>query len=445
MARIAQALGGPDEEGSMTTPEDPQPAGEQVADPQPAAPQPEAGLPAAGEPGPSGSRRRVVAVAAAVVGIVAVAGIVLATRTPAPAPAASAPVPSASAAAASPSPAPSSPAPSASLADAPSASPSPSPSASPIVTAPPGFAVLDGMPVTSDSIGRRLPVAVTIDDNIVARPQYGFNTASIVYQAPADGGETRYMMVFQENDQARVEPVRSGRPFFVDWAAEYRSAFAHYGGDRKTRLVYIPALDGTFIYNVDALGSGASAFHRDLSRVAPHNGVGNTAKIRGIAIKHGAPTQIPEGAGVRAFTDDLPAAQRPAKGSISVPYPRGASSYTYDRATNSYLRSVSGRAQFDAADGKRVTARNVVVLYMSLRYDRVSEPGHGRPVLGHVGKGWALVFHDGHVIRGFWQKDTPTSTTRLILKDGTEIPLVRGRIFFQVVPSGTKVAYTAAG
>ncbi len=87
----------------------------------------------------------------------------------------------------------------------------------------------------------RLPVAVMVDDNVQARPQYGFNSASIVYQAPADGGETRYMMVFQEQDAKRVEPVRSGRPYFVNWASEYRSAFAHYGGDAKTLAV--PAAD----------------------------------------------------------------------------------------------------------------------------------------------------------------------------------------------------------
>ena len=42
------------------------------------------------------------------------------------------------------------------------------------------------------------PVAVMVDDNVQARPQYGINAASIVYQAPADGGEDRYMFVYQE-------------------------------------------------------------------------------------------------------------------------------------------------------------------------------------------------------------------------------------------------------
>jgi hypothetical protein len=212
----------------------------------------------------------------------------------------------------------------------PNASPDPGPTIGPGVD----FAPLDGVAAKAD-IRARLPVAVTIDDNVQARPQYGFNSASIVYQAPADGGETRYMMVFQEQDAQRIEPVRSGRPYFVNWASEYRSAFAHYGGDAKT-LLYLPQLDGKVLYNVDAIYGSGSAFHRDKTRVAPHNGVTSSTAVRKKAISDGAPKDIPSDVGVRPFADDMPADQRPANGSIKVPYNRGATSYTYDKANNRY-------------------------------------------------------------------------------------------------------------
>ena len=51
-----------------------------------------------------------------------------------------------------------------------------------------------------------------------------------------------------------VGPVRSGTAvYFVRWAAEFRSAFAHYGGDTKTLEQVIRAMDGSLIYDVDAL------------------------------------------------------------------------------------------------------------------------------------------------------------------------------------------------
>ena len=152
----------------------------------------------------------------------------------------------------------------------PNASPDPGPTQAPGD----GYALLDGVKAP-EAARLLLPVAVMVDDNVQARPQYGFNAASIVYQAPADGGETRYMMVFQEEDAKRVEPVRSGRPYFVNWASEYRSAFAHYGGDAKT-LAYLPTIDSKVIYDVDALFGSGAAFHRDKSRKAPHNGVTST-------------------------------------------------------------------------------------------------------------------------------------------------------------------------
>ena len=281
-----------------------------------------------------------------------------------------------------------------------------------------------------------------IDDNVQARPQAGFNAASIVYQAPADGGEDRYMMVFQEGDAKVVGPVRSGRPYFVRWAAEFRSAFGHYGGDAKTLQQVIPALKGTLLYDMDALFGAGRAYHRDKRRQAPHNAYTATVLFRTVARQHGAPVAMAQDAATWTFVEDRPTAERPASGSITVPYGRGAVGYAYDRTTNAYLRSVAGRPQLDAGDGKRVTARNVVVLFMRLSYDPESEPGHRRPVLDQIGIGKAIVFRDGAVIRGTWRKDDAGGLTRFFDAAGTEIPLVRGRIFIQVVPSGTKVTTT---
>jgi len=323
----------------------------------------------------------------------------------------------------------------------PEVSPSPSPSPSPDLAA--VAAALDGMPA-DPSLANRLPIAVMIDDNAVARPQSGFNAASIVYQAPADGGEDRYMLVFQELDATDLGPVRSGRPYFVYWASEYRAGFAHYGGDEKTRLKVIPSVDGKLMFNLDALDGSGTAFHRIASRDAPHNAYTSTADLRAEAARHRYSATMIPGLMNRPFKDDAAPADRPAKGSITIPYGTGTTAYTYDNATNSYLRSVAGQPQADAMDGKRVVARDVAVLFMALSIDPQSEPGHARPVLAQVGKGTAWVFRDGKVIKGTWQKADNGALTRLYDSAGAEVPLVRGRIFFQVVSTGTNVTYDAA-
>ena len=156
--------------------------------------------------------------------------------------------------------------------------PSASSASSPTPSLPSDVSDLTGETVDA-RLAHRLPLAVIIDDNRIARPQSGFNAAALVYQAPADGGETRYMLVFQADDAKAIGPVRSGRQYFVQWAAEGRAAIGHYGGDRITRA-YLAEHDGVQFTNVDALGKGARAFHRISSRRAPHNGYTSSVALR---------------------------------------------------------------------------------------------------------------------------------------------------------------------
>jgi hypothetical protein len=373
------------------------------------------------------SRLPIVALVVAVVVLVAGIGVFASlTRTPANPVVAAAPTPTPTATP--------SPTPSPTRAPTPTPSPSPSPTPTPL---PVGIADLTGMHV-DDALAHRLPIAVLIDDNRIARPQSGFNGSSIVYQAPADGGETRYMMVFQESDSRDIGPVRSGRIYFVHWASEIHAAIGHYGGDRISRA-YLKANDEKLFRNVDALGSGSKAYHRISSRKAPHNGYTSSAKLRQIALKLGGPVTMPIELFRRPFVDESPLAARGKEQRIKIPYQTGLVEYRYVRSSNAYARYLDGRVQIDPADGHSVSTRNVVVLFQSFHTDSSIEPGHARPVIGDIGTGTAWIFREGRLVVGTWSKADESSTTRLYDAAGVEVPLVRGRTFFQIVPEKTKV------
>jgi len=299
---------------------------------------------------------------------------------------------------------------------------------------------LDGLNVAADH-AHRIPVAVMLDDNAAARPQSGMSAASIVYQAPADGGEVRYMLMFQEGDAKDVGPVRSTRFYYARWASEYHSILGHYGGDWKTiKLVIPPLVKQGVLWDMDALKGGSCPYHRISTRPMPFNAYTNTAALRACVAKKGYPQTvryIPH----RPFSDDLPADQRPTSGSITIPYHRQTIGYVYDPTSNAYLRSTDGKPEIDAGNGQRITARDVVVLFQTLGVD--PQPGHLRPVVGQIGSGKAIVFRDGKAIVGIWTKNTETDLTRFFDASGTEIPLARGHIFIQVVAVGTKVTYKA--
>jgi hypothetical protein len=321
----------------------------------------------------------------------------------------------------------------------PEASPSPT-AAGPATPVPTDWVAsdLDGV-LASKDLAHRLPIAIMIDDNIIARPQSGFSSASIVYQAPADGGEDRYMLVFQEGTAKDIGPVRSARPYYVYWVDEYKAVFGHYGGDVKSLQQVIPA-NTKNIYNMDALNGGSCPYHRIDTRVGPHNAYTNSADLISCTAKLGYPATF-QNMPVRPFREDVALDQRPASQTITIPYRTGTIGYTFDPATDSYNRLVDGKLQIDPANKEQVKARNVIVMFQSLTTDPQSEPGYNRPVVANEGTGKAVVFQEGKAIEGTWKKTSDTALTRFYDSSGKEISLVRGQIYMQSVPVGTALTY----
>jgi hypothetical protein len=325
----------------------------------------------------------------------------------------------------------------------PSPTPAPTPTATPAPTPTPLVepADLTGLLVAPE-LAHRIPLAVMIDDSKKARPQSGFNAASIVYQALADGYESRYLLVFQEGETDAIGPVRSARFFLVEWSQEVRAALAHYGGDRRTRS-YISGTVGRYgtsrFTDVDGLGRGRPAYHRIKSRKAPHNAYTSTEDLRRVALKLGAPEELDADVYRRSFRDPSPLAARAEAQSVRIPYHTNVIDYRYDRERNIYLRSVNGKKHIDPADDEQVTTTNIVVLFQKFRIDTKIEPGHSRPDITTIGTGKAWIFSEGKLVKGSWRKKSHGGPTRVYDADGKEIVLVRGRTFFQVVPPGTKI------
>ena len=296
------------------------------------------------------------------------------------------------------------------------------------------YADLDGV-ATSIQLAHRLPLALMVDDQVVARPQSGISSASIVYQAPADGAQDRYMMVFQEGTASAIGPIRSARPYYVYWADEYKAMLGHFGGDRQVLRTTIPA-NAANIYNMDALSwKGGCPYRRITTRLAPHNAYTNTAALIGCnaAMKYPA---LYQNMPTRPFKGDTDLNLRPAAQNITIKYRTGTIGYTYDRTSDAYLRSQDGKAEIDPANNSKVYARSIVVLYQTLQYVVTGESAKHltRPDVHNIGSGKAIVFQEGKKIAATWKKKTATSLTRFYDSSGKEISLVRGEIFIQSIP-----------
>ncbi len=295
---------------------------------------------------------------------------------------------------------------------------------------------LDGLP-TPRGQARRRPVAVVVDNYFPdARPQAGLQQASIVFDALTEDGVTRFLALYLEHDAANAGPIRSARPYFVDWAAGFQALLLHAGGSPKALLL---VRNTPQIVDMDAL-KGGSDVRRLASRVAPHNLYANISALGKSATPAFAPTVTP-GYGL-SFK---PAAGLPARGRastirilFSTPSVSSAAGYAvtyrYRRSRNDYLRFSGGVPFRDAASGRQISTANVVAL------TEPATPIAGDPLqrisIGDLGTGPAVVFNDGHAYTGRWSKPSAGSPLRLLSPSGSALRLVPGQTWIEIVPPG---------
>ena len=58
-----------------------------------------------------------------------------------------------------------------------------------------------------------------------------------------------------------------------------------------------------------------------------------------------------------------------------------------------------------------------------------------------IGKGNALIFQNGDVIKGTWEKKTQLDRTKFMDSNGKEVAFVRGQIWIDAIPKGNEVKY----
>ena len=314
----------------------------------------------------------------------------------------------------------------------PTPEPTPTPSPTPVMTQAP----LTGR-LVSPAAAERRAIAIMIDDHPDARPQSGFNAASVVWHAPAEGGIPRYMLIFQDQIPEAVGPVRSARQYYIAWAAEWDAVYGHSGGSPQALRTLREKGNGQLVYNADEFRWGGVYYHRSTDRFAPHNVYTTGKELRRMAKRIGADDGAQKAAW--RFAADPPLWKRPTTGRISVAYDWNKISYRYDRKTNTYVRSVTGaEPQIDRATDERVAPKNVVVMLMSFR-PLGDGSGKGRQEAAFIGKGTAYIATNGHTIKGTWRKDSMTKATRFFDADGKPVTLTVGQTFVQVLPTGSKV------
>jgi hypothetical protein len=292
---------------------------------------------------------------------------------------------------------------------------------------------LSGLPV--NPAVNKLPVTgVMIENSTDARPQSGLGQASVVFEAVAEGGVTRFLALFQDTSPGNVGPIRSARPYYIQWALGFDAGYAHVGGSTDG-LADIKAWG---VRDLDQFAN-AGSYHRISSRAAPHNVYTSIATLNQLETAKGYTSSTFTGFVRKA--KESPSKQPTAK-SINVTL-SGAlynAHYDYNAATNSYNRSEGGAPQIDANTNTQISPKVVITMVVPESQGALDASGAYYSNYNVIGSGPVYVFQDGLVTAGQWTKSSNTSQITFTDNSGQPIKLNPGQTWLTAVTAAAKVS-----
>jgi len=296
----------------------------------------------------------------------------------------------------------------------------------PLVGDEPAPCPLTGLEAEDESLLDRRVLAVKIENSPEARPQMGLAEADIVYEQEAEGGITRFLVLYQCRDADRIGPIRSARPVDPAILLQYGSPlFVHAGSAVATAR----AIERSGLEQINC-NFEEETCPRDESRVAPHDVFTSTDALREFSADGG---EAPEP--VLSFEEDPPEGARRGRHLRLDFSPMADVSWKYRNNKDAYLR-FHDEVAHTLEDGTQVTAANVVVMLVDRDTTRITDSaGNPVPNFDVVGSGDLFVFRNGTVIEGTWERDSEEDVTRLLDRQGEEIALAPGQTWVELFPS----------
>lgn len=295
---------------------------------------------------------------------------------------------------------------------------------------------------TDEEIAARRPIAVMIPNNRPAIPQYGISQAGIIYEAPVEGRITRLMAVFENFDNLeRIGPIRSSRDYFVYMATGYEAIYCNWG----LAVPYVEELiNRDTVYNVSAAVVGIhnpadEAFDR-VSRPGYAKEFTGYLMIDGLmkAVDRLGYDWNYDDAYVRPFlfAADNVIADYADKEDASLIYPGGETGnnsggygtyhpyFEYHEDDRLYYRYQDGGKQIDEYNNEQLAVTNIVFQYC---HGEVRDD-HDYLAFGVHGEGDAVVFTNGKVIKGTWERyDGDFTPAKYLDENGEEIVMNQGK------------------
>ena len=291
-----------------------------------------------------------------------------------------------------------------------------------------------------DEDSNKRPIAVMIDNNVGYSSQVGLQNAFVTYEAIVEGGLTRMMAIFKDTNTSLIGPVRSSRHYFLDYALEYDSLYAHYGwstfAENDIKSLRVNNINGLYV---------DSAYWRDRKIAAPHNVFTNIETLYKSAKNLGYQTTTDEWEALPITSDNVDLTKIKNKtctdtdcdtglvqaNKVTIPYSNSQiRSYAYDSERKVYLRYMNHNAHIDRDSKEQYHYKNIIIIKVKNK----TLDSYGRQDLDTTGTKEAYYITNGYAIPITAKKDSRSGKTIYSYMDGSEVKLNDGNTFIQIEP-----------
>lgn len=276
-----------------------------------------------------------------------------------------------------------------------------------------------------EELAKKRPVAIMIGNTSDALPQYGISKADVIYEVPVEGSYTRLMAIFQDyNELEKIGSVRSCRHYFIYFAREFDSIYAHYG-----QAVYAePILAREDVHNLSGMDSSIESimFFRDPERKSPHNAFTSGEGINAGIEKMGYRTELSDTyQGHFQFADDDAQVQLTGEDALVVSpgYFVNKPWFVYNKDDGLYYRYEFKDKHIDGANSEQLAVKNILIQYCSWSY----KDENGYMDIDTLSGGEGYYFTNGKMEKVTWTKDNEDCPARYFDESGNEITINQGK------------------
>lgn len=293
------------------------------------------------------------------------------------------------------------------------------------------------------------PIAVMINNHNDARPYHsGLQKAQVVYEIIVEGGITRMMAVFKDQNIDRIGPVRSSRHYYLDYAMENDAIYVHWGWSPQAQsdiATYgINNLNGLYDKGFTRDESLIGIVNLEHTAITSTQGVMDAAKSKGYRMEYEDDVKESLPFKYSTKTIDLKPKEKEESdaivaNNITIPYSYYmTSSYKYDAKNKYYLRYANDEEHKDYITKEQYHFKNIIIIKMR----NYTMDSYGRQDIDNVGSGKGYYITNGYARPITWEKTSRGAKTIYKYADGKEIVLNDGNTFVQIQPIDEETTIT---